>query len=437
MSQSLHSGRSHAALPTAVRHRGILQSLRRREPEGLARLVAEIEADYQFRLGYLVIAALIQSTETAIEVSAVGSVDDRDRAERLAENLTTTWRRTLPAALRAFSYGRAAFEKTYRFESGGRLATIAGLDPLPFEQTQMRLDPSGSFAGIELSAKGETFLLSPQRSWWLALDATPLEPHGRSRYLGAPLTVHRERKELQRQEQIWYSKFAVGHGVARAPEREDDDPVRSAGPESELGDDGRLLDPMDVLRDRCAEIESGGVLVLSSKTYGDGKYLYDYVESQGQRDGAPLENRRRQLDTAALRSLGIPERALTHDPSSGSYAMAEAHREVLFNTCEGILRCIVESYQKYVVDKAVAVNWPAASRPRLTLRHQPVGDESRRQARDLVEKLLGGTEVSPLVRDGVIDAKKLAEIARLPLGAGTASSTRSAERPERDAFSEK
>jgi hypothetical protein len=40
---------------------------------------------------------------------------------------------------------------------------------------------------------------------------------------------------------------------------------------------------MDIMRQRCEEIESGGVLVLSSKAYPDGKYLYDYQETAGQR----------------------------------------------------------------------------------------------------------------------------------------------------------
>ena len=401
--------------PRAALHRKALRAVRREEPENVADLVERVEADYQFKLAYLTLQALIQSAPVTIEV------DGDDRAARLADNLTTIWKETLPYALRAIAFGRAAFERTYRIDPATGLALVAGLDYLPFEHTALRLDADGSFDGIELAVDERATILDPSRSWWFALDPTALAPHGRSRYLGAALEVWKARRRLEKQEEIWFSKFAIGHGVARAPERSETDPVYDKGSIGDLDAAGELLDPMDVLRQRCEEIESGGVLVLSSKAYPDGKYLYDYEQTVGQKESGPLEDRRVLLDAAALRSLGIPERALTQDGSAGSYALAQAHLTVLHNTCEGILAQLAASFQKYVIGKSIALNWPADCSPALTLVHQPIGDRRRDLVVALVKDLLSSSSLSPLLATGAVDVVKLLEIANLPIGSNAAA----------------
>lgn len=395
--------------PQTVLHRRWLKGERRPEPARIEALVARMEEDYQFKLAWLVLASWIQTARVTIEVAPSSNADaseSADRAEILSDRLLSLFQRSQLAALRAIAYGRAAFEKTYRYDPASGLLLPDGLDYLPFEMTRMVLDEEGSYAGIELRTAGTKRRLEPSRSWWFALDASALEPHGRSRFLGAAEAVYKQRQELARQEEIWYSKFAIGHGVARAPERRDDP---NALP---LAHDD---DPLDVMKERCSEIESGGILVLSSRTYPEGKYLYDYQESEGQRDGAPLENRRRSLDAAALRALGIPEKSVTQDDSTGSYALAEAHAVVLGKTCDGILAQLVESYQRYVIEKAVELNWPADDRPSLKLVAQPVGDPSHARWARLAEATLQGDSLSPLVREGVVDVPRLLQLAKVPL----------------------
>lgn len=354
-----------ASLPQSALHKRALNKLRKPEPAHLAQLVEQMESDYQFKLATLVLTSVIETAHVSIDV------DGDDRAQALADNLLQTWRQTLASALRAISYGRAAFEKTYRIDSVTGLALVAGLDYLPFEYTTLKLNADGAFAGVELSAGDRRFHLVPERSWWFALDPTSTQPHGQSRYLGAPSQVLRDRRRLEDLEQIWYSKFAIGHGVARAPESEAVAPRYDSGPPGEFASEMELLDPMEVMREQCARIESGGVLVLSSQRYPDGTYLYDYQETEGLRDGTALENRRRMLDAAALRSMGVPERAVTQDAATGSYALAAVHQQVLFKTCEGILSQLVASYQKYVIRKAVEVNWSEPNRPQLRMRYEP------------------------------------------------------------------
>jgi hypothetical protein len=359
----------HDGLPTSTMHRSILRSVRQEEPKSIVRLVEEIERDYQFKLGYLVIQALVQSARASIEVEAPG---DESRATRLGDNLQRTWAQSLPQATRAFAYGRAAFERTYRYDRAANLHLVASLDYLPPEHSELVLGEDGAFAGVRLATEEGSVLLGPERSWWFALDPTATAPHGRSRYLGAPQEIWRARRKLEEEERIWFSKFALGHGVARAPDAHAAPARFQDGP----GDSGEIVDPMEALRRELAAIESGGVLILSSKTYADGKYHYDYQESQGLRDSTPIEHRRQMLDVAALRSLGIPERAVTQDGQTGSRAVAQVHLEVLYRTAEGIVEQIAASFDRYVVAKAVEVNWPERRRPAHRVRWSPIGAET-------------------------------------------------------------
>lgn len=402
------------ARPTVVQHRRLLLAERKPAPVDIPRMAEAIEADYQFRLGMVVIRSLILATPTRIAVAADSNPSD-GRADKLAENLTAHWREMLPHALNAFGHGRAAFERTYRHDGASDLFVVDGLDYLPYERTRLVLTREGSFAGIELVGRGERILLEPARAWWFALDPTVTAPHGRSRYLGAPLAVWKARRRLEQLEEVWFQRFALGHGIARAPEREPVDPLHDQGGISAVDGSGAPIDPMEVMRQKCVEIESGGVLVLSSQTGADGKYLYDYTPTDGQKDSAPLENRRRMLDAAALRSLGVPERALTQDADSGSYALAEVHRQVLGQTCEGILEQLANSFQKYVIEKAVAVNtWPGSS-PRLCVERRPVGDGEREAAASLVRDLLTQPMPSPLIGEGRLDLARLFALADLPI----------------------
>lgn len=353
-------------LPRAAVHRSVLRSARQSEPNSIVRLVAQIERDYQFQLGYLVIRSLIQSASVTIDIK-----EEDDRALRLRENLVEMWTQALPHAARAFAYGRAAFEKTYRFDEATGLLLLAGLDYLPPEYTELVLDSQGRFGGIRIDAGEHSAHLAAEHSWWFALDPTATEPHGRSRYVGAPQEIWRARRKLEEQERIWYSKFAIGHGVARAPEKADLPPTY---PDAASGGED-ALDPMEAMRRELDAIESGGILILSSRCSPEGKFHYDYQESEGQRDSTPLEHRRQMLDAAALRSLGIPERAITQDGQTGSRAIAQVHLQVLYRTAEGILDQITASFDRYVVAKAVEANWPKGAAPMHRTTYRPLGEE--------------------------------------------------------------
>ncbi|MBY0587108.1 hypothetical protein K2X85_08020 [bacterium] len=393
-------------LPKAARHKEVLGHASPAEARSIVRLVEQIEQDYQFRLGYLVIESLVRSAPLELVLDLpTGRTDDR-LALALRENVLFHWAQSLPLTMRAFAYGRAGFEKTFRYDETSRGYLLAGLDYLPPEQSELILQNDGSFDGIELIGPNNRLRLEAARAWWFALDATVTEPYGKSRYLGAPYSIWQARRQLDQQERIWYSKFAIGHGVARAPD--------GTGPASDPS-----LDPMEVMREQLASIESGGILILSSRTGPDGKYLYDYLASEGQQASGPLERRREMLDVAALRSLGIPERAITQNDQSGSRAMAQVHLEVLYRNCEGILDQIVSSFSKYVVRPLIEYNWPAAERPNWHLHYRPIGDQNTHDPSTFLRELARQLALSPtlpdLAREQIIDVDRLLSLAQIPI----------------------
>lgn len=388
-------------LPRAAQHPKLLARLRKPEPPSIARLVEMIESDYQFKLAYLTLAAVIESASATIETSG------DQRAQSAAARMLRVFKTAMPKALRAIAYGRAAFECVYDFDPVNRLALISALDYLPFEHTRLRLDRAGEFDGVDLAAGEKKLTLGPERSWWFALDATTLEPHGKSRYLGAAYAVYLERRKLAELESVWYSRYAIGQGIARAPEPD----------ETAFQPEGAPA-PIEAMQRELDRVESGGVLVLSSKTRADGSLLYDYTPSEGLRDATALENRRRMLDAAALRSLGVPERAVMSEQSVRTYDLAQVHREILYKTCEDVLSQLVASFQRHVLDRVVRLNWPAPQRPNLTLLHQPLGDKRRDLVLDLAKGLATSKTMPALVADGTLDAAKVFELANLPRRVG-------------------
>lgn len=326
------SGRETAKTPTG------------KENKDLARLVDEIESDYQFKFARDTIAALITTNPVVFQPADGHETDSRLAA--ICENANALWKAKIHDALKSFSYGRAAFEKAYEHSPDKDALLLSKLDYIDFVGSEMVLE-DGCFAGVKVGKE----TLPTEAVWWLAIDPTPQNPHGRSRYAGAPAKVREWRKVLEEQERTWYRRFAIGQGVARFPE--------PSGPNTTLTENH----PRTALASQLADIESGGSLLLSSQQYTtqdgspSGVYQYDFTPSDGLRDGSALKVRRDSLDVCTLRAMSIPEMALQNNGDTGTFAMAEAHQTLLWANADQLQAQIVESFKKYVVDKIVAYNY--------------------------------------------------------------------------------
>jgi len=387
------------ATPDQGRGRSAIARDAIQEPKTLKELVDRIESDTQFLLGKLAIKALVCSAKVSIEC------DDAYRAD--ADQLTALWEKSISDAFECFGFGRTVFEKRYGPYANGR-RPIVGLDPLPFEDTEMVLDDAGQFTGVRVKTSSETLTLDAACVWWCALDATPKEPHGRSRYRGAPLKVWKWRQQSDKNWEIYENKHALGHGLIRAPSRYPDNMDRG-GDVGEINAGGTVADPMSDAMAMLDVLKSGGSAVLPSEYDPKTNQPYfSYEPPTTRMDASPIENRRRVLDAMALRSLGVPERAVTQDEATGSYGMAEVHRKVLANTCEEILQQILTSFQEGVVDPWAKQNY--GDSVKFFVVSQPIVDESKQLVVDVIKAIITGQ--SPMAE--ALDIAKLLEIADLP-----------------------
>ena len=376
----------------------------RREPSNIQQLVAEMQRDEQFVFGVSILARKVKTAQVTVEAS-----DDNPRAAALADHLTDCWYQYVDQFTQAIEFGRVAFEKVFRFDSSiGHV--VDELIPLVFSQSKMKLDDTGRFAGVDY----DKIHFTADESLWVAVRATALEPHGRSIYLGAPQRILRLRKEHEKREEIWYRRFSIGRGIGRAPS--DYESPTGVGKVGEVNQDGTRANPMADLKRTLEDVESGGDIVLSSARDPNGQYLFEYTPGNDLKDGEAIESRRRMLDTMALRSLGIPDRAITQDgAANGSRAVADAHGEVLADVVEGILSDLIECYQSQIIDYLCRVNGLAEGS--LSANYRPMSDNSEARADEIVRAAIQSPQLSPIIAEGVIDFPKLVEMSGLPMGA--------------------
>lgn len=381
------------------------------ESKTRAKFAEEVEKDYQFYLGKLALNAVIQSIPVTIEAP-----NDNPRAKALAANLTEVWDRQLPKMLECVGHGRVAFEKWYTYDRDAQIHALSGLDSLPYENTSLRTNPTtGAFDGVRIKVKDQQINLEPNQCWWLALDANPKEPHGRSRYTGAVRKVWQQRLKLEKNADLYMSKFALGQGKAWAPseypKRESD-----KGDIGEVTESGEPANPILDLKNIIQNMESGGITVLpGDMAPGGSTRLFDIDFATTRQDSTPIENDWKRLDAAALRALGIPERALTQDSDVGSMAMAEVHWRVLIYTAVGILEQIVASWNGNVVDYSTQINFVGGT---VKLKATFVRPDPQQIGKisALVTQILASPTPSPLIVEGVLDFGKLLELANLPPG---------------------
>ena len=387
----------------------------KKEPKDTKRIVDDMRKDPVFKLGVQVLKSMASSIVVSFETDG-----DDPRSKWLASHLNDVWDLHVKEALDAIEYGRQAFEIVHGLY--GDLNTVADLVTVPFEISELQIDKETGCRGVLKVGKGKSQIeLEPRHYWWATIDATTTEPFGKSRYRGAPYQVREQRKKLDQQEQTWYDRYSMGTGVARAPDETHAPPIAGEGDKGEMTVAGEPIDPAKAMADQLDAIRAGGWMILSSATYPNGGGLmWDLTQFPEVKDGAAIINRRNNLDVAALRSLGIPERALIQEGQTGAYSLAEAHQLVLNDTVEDIARQIIGSFQEQIVDRLCRLN----ELPKITITWTPIGDKSDQQGNELVRSVLTSSAPSPLLTDGVIDFIKIAESIGYPIEPGAKEALR-------------
>jgi hypothetical protein len=378
----------------------VLASGIRREDKSIYDIVERMERDYQVKLARLTIAANIFSIDVTVSAE---SPDPRARA--LADHLQRLWDATLPQMLNAVPYGRMAFEKVQEYDSANNLNFIECLDPLPYKETSMKLDTeTGGFEGIKLKCGEESITLDADKSWWLALDATAMELHGKSQYLGAPYETFLKREKTRRRFDVFMNRNAVRGWIVYHPMDEEDER-------------GNRYDPGEVTAAQLDAIRSGGHLMLPNLLHPQdpAKYAYDVKETTEVLDTAPLLAVIVSEDAEQLRAFGIPEKTVTEGDAVGSFAMVKQQTLILYSVIDRLMGQFAASFQRYVIDKSIDLNFERGDRPHITITVAKLAQRPDSVTSQLVSQILGSPQLNPILISGGVDLRKMLESVGVPV----------------------
>lgn len=371
-------------------------------------LAREIESDPQFNLGRLVLESLVQAMPVTIERPA-----NDPRAKALADNLTQRFNEIEKHALRCIAHGAAAFNRWYQYDPQDRVSLVQ-LAYLEYEYAHLKLN-AGDYDGILLKVDEENQIdLFAEETWWLAIDPTAQCPHGVSRYRGAPQKVLAKAKQHEANEANYAKRFANGQTFGYAPSAYPDDTGKG---DARAESNGDPKDPIADMSLALSNVESGGNAVFSSAVDPQtNQPLFRVDTTTVQPTATFLENQRDKLADDKFASLGIPPRAVSQNGDVGALATATAHTKTLFRVVGGLKQQIVASFQKYVIEDAEAVNYPAGSRPGLKMIYQDLSDDRTDMILAIIQAILQQPALSPLLTYGVVDLAKLLEVAKIPVG---------------------
>ncbi len=346
--------RPAAGLPVGVDSSRVKEKLRKKEPRSLADLVEAMRGDYQGHFSEAVLRSNVQAVAVTVSTE---SRDERDVA--YCEKMQDVWERHVVDMCDAIGHGRVAFEQRWAFCEKSGVNYLRRLDALPFRNTKMLVE-DGRFCGIKLSGpesitEDNSVTIPPDCAWWLALDATVVEPHGKSRFLGAPRVEWESRSQLFSLRLKYLRKFMLRGGVIRGPGQVKDPRT------------GEWIDTASAIAASLDDLREGGFLFLSDTRDKNGNFLFDVEEPPKLEDPTPIEVALDKSDIRMLRSFAISELSVQQTGDLGSFAMAVMHRLILNATVGGIVSQFSESFAEHCVHRGALLNHMPGSLPEISV----------------------------------------------------------------------
>lgn len=374
-----------------------------REPESrneISRMAEKMLDDPQFAFALRVLVANCN----AIRVTWTPTVEGNQRADDLAEHTDKLWRRTRRDLGELIKHGRVAYEKVHKYNKATQNLEIRKLVPLPYDETEMQLDESGNFSGIELSGGKQPVELEAWKSYWTALDATPTRPHGRSRFLGAPHEVFKERREVRELRKEFLRRFSMGLAKAH---------VNPTGKDPQTG---QPFNNMERVGREWENARAGGIFVMSNKPGPSGAGFAEDIEMFPEPKGSgPLDATLDTLAVDVLRSLGMPEKTIMEGSAVGSYALVTQQMLILNSVCEEIVEQDSENFQEYVADKQAEDNFPESEGVEIQGNFLRLSEAPTGLVAELVQSLLSHPELVGAILQGLVDIPALLESAGIPV----------------------
>jgi hypothetical protein len=384
----------------------ILENMRGTE-HSVDSLVKDMRRDAYVKLAERDIRATVATAQVSVSTESTDP-----RALALAETLDELWRNHCTQMLECIPYGRAAFEIVWTYVPGLNLNTVLRLEPLPYEHTEPYFcdqdKASGRAGGVVLGGGDAPLELPRPYGWWLALDATALNPYGESLFVGAMEDVWRRRCDVLKKLETFVRKYALGDDVVYAP------PTR-------LGPNNVEINAWDEIAEAYRQRDGGDLLILPADYEQDAaggvhrKYEVDR-SALGARDGSPLMNLSKELGSEVLLAACIPPRTVI-EGDSGSFAMVTWQMLVKFAMIEDKLSQIGQQFQNEIVQPAEAFNGIGG----IEWNYVPLTQRPDDLVVEIVKQLILQPALSPLITSGQVDVRQMLEMAGIPISEKSAT----------------
>jgi hypothetical protein len=315
----------------------------------------KMKAHPQIAAGLAAIKLPILATAWTVECA------DKDIAAFVYQTLRPLWRGLIRSTLTAIDYGFSAHEKVWeikplnlkRPDSAGRnrsffnrsAATYKKIKSLHPEYISIRTDKLDNFLGITQEFQAISIQINPDKAF--------IFTHSKGDNFGNLYGTSR----LKNVYDVWYWWQLLAQFMMRYFERKGSPPIVGRFPPGKSKDGATHS---SVALKVGKSMITDGVVTLPSSMYPDGKtYKWDVEYLMDDKRGEMFVSALNALEIKMLRGLFVPERVLTQDLRTGSYALSRTHFNVFVMELDGLLSDIEDHFTRYIVRPLVEYNFGA------------------------------------------------------------------------------
>jgi hypothetical protein len=395
--KQLESAQTIDAGPRSHQSKRALASKIGGESKDVGEKADKMMSDYQVKFAYRVLSANIHAIAVAITLDG-----DNPQAEILRASFQKAWERSLPQMLPSISHGRVAFEKVFNeFNPKTGLTTIRCLDALPYKETSMLLTADGDFDGIEVEVDKRKVQIPQYKAWWLSLDSTIMQPHGKSQFLGAPADAYDRRMNTLKRLDIFMRRWAVRGRTFVIPSTIKDE-------------SGRIWNYPEKLMATLDDLDSGGDLIFPHDGGDNGSDSVKILETTEVLNTEPILAVLSQGENEQLLSMGIPPKTVTEGNAVGSYAMITEQALVLYAVVDGLMCQFVTSFKEGVIDPTITLNYLPGEEPQIDITFPRLAQRPDSILSQIVIAMFGSTQLNELILSGAVDIQKMLDDAGIP-----------------------
>jgi len=332
--------------------------------------------DGQLRLGLMTIKLPIMSRSFWIDC------EDKDIQAFVQQNMKEIWRPFIKSILNALDFGFAPHEKVWEIAENYRVVNKS--EKIDYTKDLIRYrsikDVCQKTITIDYTEKmkfngfwqnkrkqnqvyvkpDKAFVFTHDKEWGNIYGWSRLKPAYPYWYTYWILDAWHER---------WLQKRGIPPVIVKYPIGKSQIATSGSTPS--------FKDNQEIARDAAKSMQPDSIVTIPSdeiKTPTGRTSMWDIVTLQDNTRIDAFVQAKELLDIRKLRSILVPERAVTQDSSTGSYKMAETHVWIMMESLKGLIGDIASHTNEFLISQLVKVNF-GENAPIATMEIEEIGKE--------------------------------------------------------------